>query len=180
MPTFAEAMARQNDVVTSPDGNIKARIEGGNITDLQFRPDTFERYTDTGLAEQLEYFSKLVAVQRVRSRRKALKEALGDGYQDGSRKPVSSAEREAARRENEIDVQVKSSNIKCTLLDAHNWKISIRPGTTKNVSEEAFIQEAGQVTKEMISQLRAKLHAMRMDVYGPSHIYKGMAGSQKS
>lgn len=180
MGRFSEIMAAHNDVVTSPDGQIKARVRDGMVTGLEFKPDTFHRYTDTALAEQMEYFSKLIAVNRRRARRNALKQALGTDEDPRPRKPDSPAAREVADRQNEVlNFVVRTENFKVHITDAHTWRIRLKPGTTQNLTEEQFVREAAEMAKLCIAQLRTRMHNLRHEVMGPSMILKGMSGVQK-
>lgn len=178
MPSYKDILAAQQAEVKSPDGLITAQVRGGQIAGLIFQPGSYERYSDTDLARQLEHFSKLIAVQRRRARRNSLKAALGTDATPRPRPLASSRERELRRLEQELDIKFHSEHIKVHVTDAHNWDIRIKPGTTKQVPEELFIREAAGVTRGVLNELRMRLDVNRMSVMGPSFIMRGIAPSQ--
>lgn len=174
MGTFAELMAGQDEEVTSPDGNIIARVTAGEIKGLAFRPGTYRQYNDAALEQQLAGLSRLVWVARTRARRNALRAALDGPYDPEPMRPDSSQARQATEEQENLVVTVAMSHVSVRVKGGTSWQVRVKAGTVREVSEEMFLREVASAAKSAIGQWRARMHMVRQDAYGPSFIYKGM------
>lgn len=87
--SFPEEYAKQDDMVTSPDGAIKARIVGGQVTKLEFKPNAYKNYSEIELAHQIVQLARLGNAARTRGYRRTLDKVLGHGEAIARRGPGS-------------------------------------------------------------------------------------------
>lgn len=174
MGTFADHIAAQDEEITSPDGNITARVTGGEIKGLAFKPGTYRNYSDAALEHQLAGLSRLVWVARARARRNALRAALDGPYDPEPMQPDSSAARKAREEQANLVVDVKMSHVTVRVEGGTSWRVKVKAGTVREVPEDMFLREVAMAATTAIGHWRARMHMVRQDAYGPSFIYKGM------
>ncbi|HZE39593.1 MAG TPA: hypothetical protein VE172_12355 [Stackebrandtia sp.] len=95
--SFPEEYAKQDDMVTSPDGAIKARIVGGQVTKLEFKPNAYKNYSEIELAHQIVQLARLGNAARTRGYRRTLDKVLGHGEAIARRGPGSPPGSRSAR-----------------------------------------------------------------------------------
>ncbi|HZE39597.1 MAG TPA: hypothetical protein VE172_12375 [Stackebrandtia sp.] len=176
MRTFAEIMAAHEEEVSSPDGNIKARLKSGDVADFEFRPGTYERYTDVELASQLEGISRLIAVARRRARRRALRESLELDFEPEPATPDSPASRRVFERQDAEVVVVETSSVRVRVRGTRTWQVKIRPGTTRNMTEEMFKKDVALAAKRTLTRARSAMQTITELETGPSFILQGLTG----
>ncbi|GLZ79550.1 hypothetical protein Afil01_43570 [Actinorhabdospora filicis] len=174
MGTFADHIAAQDDEVRSPDGNITARVTGGEIKGLAFKPGTYEQYSDAALELQLAGLSRLVWVARARARRDALRAAVDGPYDPEPMRPDSAQSRQALEEQQNLVVDVEMTHVTVRVEGGTSWRVKVKAGTVREVPEELFLREVATAATTAIGHWRARMHMVRQEAYGPSFIYKGM------
>lgn len=166
MGKFAERMAQQNDLVTSPDGGVSARVVAGGIRNIFFKPGRYDRYTESALEEQLTALAKLAFVARRRARVEAAKEVLGrDTFEE--RKPRSAKERQLREEQKGLEVEIKTSYFQIRVVGGTRWSLRVRKGTLDVLSEEQFISTLNSAISTAIGQWRYKIQMLRYKIHGP-------------
>lgn len=174
MTTFAHEMARQEEDVSSPDGNIVATVTDGSVKGLAFRPGTYERYTETVLAPQIEQLAKLIFVTRARARRRALRIAMGSDHDIENRDASSPAERQLREDRKHAVVSQESAHIFASVEGGIHWDMEIDQGTLEILSEDQFLEELGILVKRTINAWRTEMNRLRRHALGPSEILRGL------
>lgn len=130
--------------VTSPDGQLKARLVGGNDLTLAFRPGTYRHYNERDLEHQLERLAVLTWVGYRRGYFEAMAETSGQTV-DEVQKPHWDAK---YRRYYEAVAEMvakgesPSGAIKARSKGFAFWKVRIEDGTIEAFDENRFLSEA--------------------------------------
>lgn len=176
---FAREMSQHYEEVTSPDGQIIAAVAQGMITGLEFRPDAYDRYSETELQHQLTQLARLAWVSRARARKDALQAAMGEGVEIRNRQAESPTERRLwADRDNET-VKAESAYMAIRIKGGTKWHVQIQPGTIQALPEEFFLRELGQLVQQVMSMWRTHMNMLRRKNHGPSEILRGLRNSPR-
>lgn len=178
--SFEAEYAKQDDTVFSPDRGIRARLVGGSLTELKFRPGAYARYTESELEHQLVQLARLTNVARTRGYWKSLEKVLGHGEPIDKRGPGSPGERALREAADRTEVATNSHNIRIQVRGGtKDWQLRIRPGTVQRLEEAEFLRELRQLFQETVSRWQAELAGIRLRTLGPSEILKGLRPLKK-
>ncbi|GAA4919750.1 hypothetical protein LX16_4310 [Stackebrandtia albiflava] len=143
MPDFQERLNSLKVTVTSPDNQIKAHLVAGEQLTLAFRPNTYERYDEDRLSDQLAKLATLAWVGYRRGWKQAKADTRGV--------PVSEVEEQHwdaryRRYDEDIANLVAQGSSRSGLIQLRSkglayWKVRIAPGTLRQLDEPAFVRE---------------------------------------
>lgn len=157
MGRIADNLAALNVTATSPDGNIKAKVQHPGVITLGFRPDTYPRYTETGLEHQLARLCTLGMTGYTRAFRIAIEA------------PDKRDERWDARdrryRE-ELDTMVNDGmsagrRVKVRATGMMSWQVKIKPGTVEELDEPLFVAECDSAMESLLADHRRQVIALK-------------------
>lgn len=160
--------------VTSPDGNVRAVVKGGQLERAQFRPGSYQGYSERNLEHQLVRLCTLAYT----------------GYQRGSdrvhaehdmvvlRDPEQArdqAEREYIERVHSITVvgAGPSRHVRFKTSGMMNWQCRIADGTLASLTEDQFLQEGSSAIQEVLRKT-ADLGRLLKDEYFNRELPKGL------
>ena len=143
---MARFMEKLNSLVvtaTSPDGNIKSRLVGGENLTLAFRPGSYRDYSETVLADQLAKLGILTWTTYHRGWLKALGEVNGEKY---TKKPqhwnANHRRYDEAIAEAVTQGTSPSGRIEMRAKGLAFWKVRVADGTVEELEEQHFTEEA--------------------------------------
>lgn len=149
--------------VTSPDGNIRARLHHRTRVDVEFRPDTYREYRDAALAQQLTVVAGELTEGCRRARHRILSEvAQLDAAEADPRLAAYHSERDR------IQMYGMSPDgailLACTGL--RDWGVVVRDGTVRSATELDFTTQLRAAVFELWRQYRVSLHELRQRIAG--------------
>jgi hypothetical protein len=153
--------------VSSPDGNIEARVTGGQARSLGFREGAYQRYSESELAHQLARTATLLFVGHDRGVQKIMEDA-------GLHRPRGPAQAidDAQRR-----YLAELPNIYATGLGPRElvrfeatglvqWRCDIAEGAIRYLSEHEFIAEVIGAAQDLLRDHRYETALLRNEHFG--------------
>ncbi|ADD41850.1 hypothetical protein [Stackebrandtia nassauensis] len=148
--SLSDELAKLVVEVTSPDGNIKAKLVAGEQLTVAFRPGTYARYDERGLEHQLSRLAMLAWTGYRRGFFEAKGRAEDISAKDAEKEHLNHWDANT-RRYNEEMAQIvargKSSGnvIRAQAKGLAFWKVEIRDGTLASMDEATFCAECVSV-----------------------------------
>lgn len=167
MGEVAERLEDLSVTVSSPDGNIEARVRGGQARSLRFREGAYPRYTEAALAHQLARTATLLFVGHDRG----VQEVMDKAGLHRPRRP-SAAIDEAQRRYLAALPEIYATGVgprELVRLDATglmHWRCEIAQGTLRFLSEPEFIAEVMGAGQALLRHHRYETALLRNEHFG--------------
>lgn len=151
--------------VTSPDGNIRARVHDYTEVDVEIRPGSFGKYDEDGLAAQLTRLglTTWVAYHRGRTAAYQKTEGLTDAELAEAERPSEDPQRRAYEKElNAIEGLGVSPGRTITIRTKGmmSWKVEVLPGTIAK-GERAFLAEIHGAIVDLLADRRHQIIALK-------------------
>jgi hypothetical protein len=167
----AERLAGLTVTRTSPDGNISARIQNGQLVELELRLGSYERYAERDLAHQLARTATLLYIGHEQEKRRLVEAA-------GLHQPTDPAQArdEAQRRFLEA---VRAITVTATgprgivTFDIHgmaDWHCWIQPGSLQWISQQDFVAEVSAAAADLLGQSRFEKILLKNECFGAQHL----------
>jgi hypothetical protein len=166
MGIFADRMAELDIQLSSPDGNIHARLSAGDRFEVWFREGNYYRYTESSLEQQLISLARLLFVARRRARLSALSEAVGYRVQPGNSQPDDPRQRRFHEEQSQLVAVGRTAVIEVYGSPGEFWTIRIEPGTLAQLDEAGFLIELRAAVSQAMTDMRQQLLRLREDMYG--------------
>ncbi|MFD0558246.1 hypothetical protein FB566_3545 [Stackebrandtia endophytica] len=130
--------------VTSPDGQIKARLVGGDDLKIAFRPGAYKQYGERELEHQLERLAVLAWVGYRRGYFQAMSESSGESISEVQKPHWNAKRRRYTEAVAEMVAQGESQSgvIQAKSKGYAFWKVRIEDGTVDRMDEQQFLSEA--------------------------------------
>jgi hypothetical protein len=174
MGKYADLVAGMSIKVTSPDGNIRAEFVGGHRVTIQMRPQCYERYSEDGLARQLDHLGRLVHVGYRRGLNRALYEVTGEEARNEPHWDARIRRFEAARSEVEAFGTSPGNCVRATAIGLLHWNFRIRPGTLNRLGEDQLLMEVDAVVEAVRTDNNQKVSDLTDSYFGK--VKPGFAG----
>lgn len=148
--------------VTSGDGNLMARFEGGHELSVKMRPGSFRSYREDSLARQLGQLFTLVWTGYRRGYFQAM------GAAEESETPDWDARDRRCRQAAAETVAVATSPLRLLRAKAVgllDWSVDIKPGALASLDEARLLYEARNVFDAVLSDHNAKVRELIKRTY---------------
>jgi hypothetical protein len=167
----AERLAGLTVACTSPDGNISARIQNGQLVELAFRPGSYERYTEPDLAHQLARTATLLYIGHEREKQRVIA-AAGLHRPTDPAQARDDAQRRFLRAVQNISVAGTGPGelVSFEIHGMANWACRIAPGTLRWIPEPELIAEVGAAAAELLRQSRFEKILLKNECFGAQHL----------
>jgi hypothetical protein len=161
MGELAKLLERIDVEVTSPDGQMTARVQGRVQLSLEFRGRAYGRYEDTDLARQLGQLATLAWIRYHRNYMEVEEAFLNHSVQEQDPEDLQ-FEREAEQ----LTVTGSSPGgwVTTTSRALISWTVRLEPGTQRELSQDQFVSEALAAAGETVGAYRAA-RARLLDQY---------------
>ncbi|MBN1170985.1 MAG: hypothetical protein JXA67_02320, partial [Micromonosporaceae bacterium] len=131
----------------SPDRNIRARISDYTNVELGFRPNVYDRYSESDLSHQLARLGLLTWVSYHRGRTEAYQKSQGLSADElaEAEKPSPDGRRQRYEKTlNEITgVGVSAGRVvRIRTTGMMQWEVDLKPGALRQLTEDRFLAEA--------------------------------------
>lgn len=168
---ITERVANMSVRVSSPNGGIFARLDGRESVQLSFAPGYYERASDHDLESQLTQVARLLWTARMR----AYNTIIADEYHESiiiDPTPQSQLDREFYDQRDNLLATGRSSDgrIEVTVRGMRDWKVRITPGTSRELSEDAFASAAATAASQLISDQRDKVRELKIEIFAPEFV----------
>jgi hypothetical protein len=167
MGRVADGLAALSASATSPDGNILARSRAGELAELTFSPDAYERYTEPDLAHQLARTATMLYIDHERGVQRVMEEA-------GLRRATdpSQARDEAQRRYLEAAARIAVTGsgsrelVSFETAGMAHWQCRIADGTLRRLSEAEFLAEVAEAARDLLRKNRFQKALLKNEFFG--------------
>lgn len=167
MGEFADRVNAIKVQVVSPDNNIRVVLQGEGDVTVEFRPESYSKYTERGLERQIERAATLIYTGYYKAYGH-----LTDEYDrnlqrgpDDARDPT-----ERAYLTDRAELQVvgaterKAVRIRATGL--YRWECRIADGTIAELSEQEFLDELHGAIRSFLARYRIRMSGLFTEHYG--------------
>jgi hypothetical protein len=154
--------------VTSPDGNIRARIDNAVQVDVEFLPGSFPRYDEPRLARQLARLGVNTFIGFKRGRTEAYRRAYAMSAEEAERAARPSTDPRRVRYEEQLDRlrgEGRSAGgvIEVTTVGMLRWSVDIRPGSIRRLGEEEFLAEIHSALDSLLNDRNLKIIMLKAE-----------------
>jgi hypothetical protein len=161
MGELAKLLERIDVEVTSPDGQMTARVQGRVQLSLDFRGRAYGRYDDAELARQLGQLATLTWVRYHRDYMEVEEAFLGHSVQEQEPEDLR-FEREAEQLT--VSASSPSGWVTTTSRALVSWTVRLEPGIQRELSQDQFVAEVLASAADTIGAYRAA-RAQLLDQY---------------
>src|SRR5689334_23463224 len=154
--------------VTSPDGNVSARVTNSLAVDIAFRPGTYERYDEPRLSHQLARLgvAGFVGLQRGRSEAyRRSRDLSADELADAER-PSTDPRRQSYEEElRQLRAEGVSGSgaVRIRTVGMTHWEVALRPGSLRRLDERAFVAELDAALRALLNDRDVKVIIVKSD-----------------
>lgn len=167
MGELADRLDRMIVEATSPDGKITSRVRGqGETIEVAFRPGAYDRYHESGLADQLARLATLTFVRYRRDEQEIVDAALAlpvtdDKFEFGSeRRRYIEAVKQLVAVGASADEQIEITS-RCLVT----WEVSIADGALDRWSEREFVAALVGAVDRLLLRYKAQVFALKDEIY---------------
>ena len=166
MGMLADRLNTMEVSAVSPDGNISGRLRNRSEVVLAFRPGSYGRYSEYGLADQLGGLARLLWAGRTREYYVALSEAFGETISHET-PAVSERDRVYRAARDELIAEGKSADgsVYVGVQGMRAWVVRIADGTIRELDEDEFGMRVYEASHAMITDQFAKIRQLKDYVY---------------
>jgi hypothetical protein len=170
MASIGDYLDRMVIAVTSPDGNIRARVSNYTEVEVELDPRAFERYDEERLGHQLARLGGTTWVAYHRGRSEAYKRSLELSAAElaEAEKPSEDPRRRAYEEElNNIEGEGVSTGrmVRIRTRGMTQWSVDIAPGTIRRLGRERFLAELQSAIKALLSDREMKIIVLKSQYF---------------
>ena len=171
MTDFGVALDAMTVTVTSPDGNITARLSRRDRVTVAFRAGSYAEYDAADLARQLGRLLRLLEVGRLRGWRAARSQTGIEAVDHGGTHWDPRRRRYRAAIAELVSEGVSVTElITITAPGFHDFEVHIDQSAFDGVGESEFLAEFAEAVDDLISDRRAQLRRLKAEHFTPANI----------